>query len=128
MKEQILELKANGFNQSEIASKLGCAKSTVSYHLNSKVKVLSKQRSRRLERKRELVEYKGGKCIKCGYDKCLDALEFHHRDESEKEFTISVSKNYSTDSLKKEADKCDLLCANCHRELHSGERNKRIIQ
>src|SRR5690348_17765017 len=67
-------------------------------------------------------EYKGGKCILCGYDKCPDALEFHHRDPSQKEFTPSRAYKRSWDVLKIEIDKCDLLCANCHREAHAEMR------
>ena len=66
-----------------------------------------------------LVEYKGGKCEFCGYNKCLEALEFHHIDETTKEFAVSGSTK-SLEKQKKEADKCYMLCANCHRELHAG--------
>ena len=66
-----------------------------------------------------LVEYKGGKCEVCGYDKCIEALEFHHIDETTKEFAVSGSTK-SLDRQKAEADKCIMLCANCHRELHAG--------
>jgi len=65
----------------------------------------------------KLVDYKGGNCEKCGYNKCIDALEFHHLDPSEKDFSIS-DKSWSLERLKKEVDKCILICANCHRELH----------
>ena len=66
------------------------------------------------------VEYKGGKCKKCGYDRCIDALEFHHIDPAQKDFNIS-SKGYTRSwiKVKAELDKCIMLCANCHRELHS---------
>ncbi len=66
------------------------------------------------------VEYKGGQCEKCGYDHCIDALEFHHIDPTRKDFSIS-SKGYtrSWDKVKEELDKCTMLCANCHRELHA---------
>lgn len=67
--------------------------------------------------KKKCVEYLGGKCISCGYDKCIAALEFHHRDSSHKDFAISGG-TVSWERTKKELDKCDLLCANCHRELH----------
>ena len=73
----------------------------------------------RKKTKELLVEYKGGKCEFCGYDKCIEALEFHHIDETTKEFAISGSTK-SLEKQKKEADKCYMLCANCHRELHSG--------
>ncbi|MDP2924154.1 MAG: hypothetical protein Q8O30_10625 [Candidatus Omnitrophota bacterium] len=66
------------------------------------------------------VECKGGKCEKCGYDKCIDALEFHHRDHNAKDFSIS-KKGYtrSWQRVKEEIDKCMLVCANCHREIHT---------
>lgn len=68
--------------------------------------------------KLKLVEYKGGKCEKCGYNKCLEALQFHHLNPKEKDFTIA-GKSWSFDKLKLEVDKCSLLCANCHIEEHN---------
>ena len=67
------------------------------------------------------IEYKGGKCQVCGYDKCKGALEFHHLDPKEKDFGIS-SKGYTRawDAIKQELDKCIMVCANCHREIHNG--------
>ena len=73
--------------------------------------------------KRKCVEYKGGKCSKCGYNKCLSALEFHHLDPLKKEFGIR-SKKIKWDILKQELDKCLLVCANCHREIHAKEYNE----
>ena len=73
------------------------------------------------EFKNKCVEYKGGECEKCGYNKCKGALEFHHIDRSKKDFTISHSRAYSfDDKIKKELDKCILLCSNCHKEEHNG--------
>jgi len=70
------------------------------------------------------IKYKGEKCIFCGYDKCIRALEFHHIENNGKDFGIS-EKGYtrSWDRVKKELDKCILVCANCHRELHAGLRS-----
>jgi len=68
-------------------------------------------------KKIELVKYKGGKCEICGYDKCIQALEFHHLDPLQKDFTIS-SNSFSFEKMKKEADKCILVCSNCHKEIH----------
>lgn len=76
---------------------------------------------KRRRNKIELVKYKGGKCEICGYDKCIDALEFHHLNPSEKEFTIS-GKSYALSHLIEEVNKCMLVCANCHHEIHSKER------
>lgn len=65
------------------------------------------------------LEYKGGKCCQCGYDKCPAALEFHHTDPSEKDFGISAKGlTRSWEKLKEELDKCILVCSNCHREIH----------
>ena len=70
---------------------------------------------------RRKVNYKGGKCEICGYDKYLGALDFHHLDPAQKDFAISNSNIYKNlDKLKKELDKCILVCANCHREIHGG--------
>lgn len=73
---------------------------------------------RKKDKKVELIKYKGGKCEICGYNKCVDALEFHHIDETTKDYNISHYMNRSIDVLKKEADKCILVCSNCHREIH----------
>ncbi len=78
-------------------------------------------KNRRYRIKKLLVEYKGNKCKICGYDKCLSALEFHHLEPENKDFTISYNTKYNNlDILKKEVDKCILVCANCHREIHAG--------
>ena len=75
----------------------------------------------RKEFKLKAVEYKENKCIVCGYNKCITALEFHHRDPKEKDFEISNSYRYNgkiEGKIKEELDKCDLICCRCHRELH----------
>ena len=72
--------------------------------------------------KEQLVNYKGGRCVKCGYNKCLAALEFHHCDPKQKDFSISGGTR-SFETLKKEVDKCILVCSNCHKEIHQGLLN-----
>lgn len=79
----------------------------------SELAVLKKQKY-----KLKMIEYKGGKCERCGYDKNISALDFHHIDPSTKKFTLSDT-HHSWDETKKELDKCILVCANCHRELHN---------
>jgi predicted HNH restriction endonuclease len=76
---------------------------------------------RRKELRHKSIEYKGNKCAICGYKKCEQALEFHHLDDNHKDFGISA-KGYtrSWDKVKEELDKCLLICANCHREVHAG--------
>lgn len=65
------------------------------------------------------IKYKGGSCKKCGYNKCNNALEFHHINPKIKDFSIGLLRKRDFNNIvKKELDKCDLLCANCHREEH----------
>lgn len=71
----------------------------------------------RQNNKLKLVKKFGGKCKLCGYSKCINALVFHHKDPTKKKFSIS-SDIRSYVKLSKEAEKCILICANCHAELH----------
>jgi len=68
--------------------------------------------------KQRAVEYKGGRCALCGYDRALQALTFHHK--TGKSFGIGA-KGYtrSWEKAKSELDKCVLVCANCHAEIHA---------
>lgn len=75
--------------------------------------------------KENLFDYKGAKCLKCGYDKrIMNAYAFHHRDPSKKEFGIGSGVPRSFERVKTEADKCDLLCLRCHAELHAEEHDR----
>lgn len=65
-----------------------------------------------------LKQQRGGKCERCGYNKYLGALEFHHIDPSKKEFTIGDS-NFRLKECVEEIKKCVLICSNCHKELHA---------
>lgn len=75
------------------------------------------------KRKAILVQYMGGKCIICGYQTSLSALDFHHLNPDTKEHSIYRTgniKNTSLDKAKEELTKCILVCSNCHREIHFG--------
>lgn len=76
----------------------------------------------RKRKKVELVNYKGGECVCCGYNKSISALQFHHLNPKEKDFSIS-GKSYSFEKLKREVDKCILVCSNCHIEIHEQIKN-----
>jgi predicted HNH restriction endonuclease len=76
---------------------------------------------RRRKIKLLVIEYKGGVCVVCGYKKYSGAFDLHHIDGSKKEFGLSMQGlTRSWEKTRKEADKCVLLCANCHREVHGG--------
>lgn len=75
---------------------------------------------KRLEQRRKLVEKLGGCCSKCGYNKNIAALDFHHIDPEEKVSTIGEMINHHKFSdAEKESEKCVLLCKVCHAELHN---------
>lgn len=76
--------------------------------------------ARRIKLKKQMVEYKGGKCIHCGYHKSVVALDFHHRDPVTKKFILSGAHCRKWETIRTELDKCDLLCSNCHREIEAG--------
>jgi 5-methylcytosine-specific restriction endonuclease McrA len=71
--------------------------------------------------KEKAIQYKGGKCVICGYKKSKNTLTFHHINPKEKSFGLSsrgITRAWS--KVQKELDKCILLCANCHAEVHDG--------
>lgn len=75
------------------------------------------------ERRRKLrkmaIEYGGGCCQICGYKKCARALSFHHKDPTQKDFGLSArGLTRFWEKIQKELDKCILVCANCHMEIH----------
>ncbi len=126
MREQILELRAQGKTYDDIVAQLGCAKSTVSYYCGVDQKGKTVRRRKRWARA-NITKFKlefGGKCCKCGYDRCFDALDFHHNDpKNKKDKVLYLLRNFSWDAAYKEAKKCILVCCRCHREIHSKQFN-----
>jgi transposase-like protein len=81
---------------------------------------VSKQRRRQ---KLILIVEAGGRCQLCGYDRWPGALHFHHRRPAEKAFALSQEGSYrALERARAEAQKCALLCANCHAEVEGGFR------
>lgn len=95
-----------------------------------KKQVVANVQRRRNKIKEMAIEYKGEECNICGYKRCKSALEFHHLDPSKKDFAISA-KGYtrSWETVKAELNKCIMVCANCHREIHDGiiDLNSNVI-
>lgn len=136
LKDKIIELRLQGKSYRKIEKELHCSRSVISIYCresglggNERIKLSDGDRktnyqhvkSHRQKIKERAIQYKGGKCEKCGYDKCNRALEFHHLIPNEKDFTISRYSVLSWDKVKKELEKCILICSNCHRELHDEE-------
>lgn len=83
--------------------------------------------ARRRSNLRDLaISYLGGACAICGYNTCNSALEMHHLDPKEKEFTIS-QRMTSFEVILPELKKCVLLCSNHHREVHEGIHPRYLI-
>lgn len=71
-----------------------------------------------IEVKKRAIAYLGGKCVHCQFDN-MAALDFHHRDPKKKSYKISGHYRFRWKELRKELDKCSLVCANCHRIIHN---------
>lgn len=99
------------------------------YRIKEQTNSYHSQTIRSLKRKLDLIEMKGGKCEICGYDKNVAALQFHHKDPTKKELKLDARSlgNNRMEKILKEFEKCDLLCANCHLELHNKEYTKENI-
>lgn len=94
-----------------------CFKCSPSYPKGgSKSKTIS---ALRRAMKNQAVKELGGECEICGYNKCIDALVFHHKNPNEKEFKLGSGNTMSWKEYKNEALKCILVCSNCHKEIHS---------
>jgi DNA-binding CsgD family transcriptional regulator len=118
-KNHTIEETANYFNISRTTVvKYVDNKHKLFTDIENKERNYQRVKTRRNKLKEMAVEYLGGKCVGCGYNKCIWALEFHHKDSNEKDFTISTYSTLSWEKLKKELDKCELRCSNCHKEIH----------
>jgi hypothetical protein len=89
-----------------------------------------RQKNRGIKRKLKLIKLKGGCCEMCGYKNNLAVLTFHHRDPSQKLFSIESRNisNYNFPKVLTEAEKCDLLCHNCHHETHYPDFNLKELK
>lgn len=75
---------------------------------------------RSIDRKAQIVEYFGGGCVLCGYNKYQGALQLHHLDPNLKDPQYRNIRGWSWDRCARELEKCVLLCANCHAEVEAG--------
>ena len=82
----------------------------------------------RRNRKLNLLQVAGNKCCLCGYNNCISALEFHHIDPNSKSY--GIASNGTCHNIQKDLEeikKCVLVCANCHREIHEGYYDEKIL-
>ena len=130
--DKIKELYINFITKNVLAEEFGVSVYEIEKHikglkrysrfdesLTKKQKQVIVVTEKRRKLKEMAIEYKGGKCEKCGYDKCKSALEFHHLDPTQKDFGVGSGHTRSWDKIKKELNKCIMVCSNCHREIHN---------
>lgn len=136
-KEQILKLHAEGKSYRQIQKLLGVSKGTISYHVGSGQKEkTSNRRKQSRHRNRAYIRKakQGKKCAVCKEDYPHWVLEFDHLPQYEKKFTIggNSARNKPIEEIQAEMDKCEIVCANCHRnrtywrQLKNGEYNESI--
>lgn len=95
-------------------------KSRRDWYARNKIHARAKINEREKQIKEWLKNYKANlKCSKCAESDEI-CLDFHHRDSKTKDLSIAlvVRQGWAIDRIKKEIDKCDVLCANCHRKEH----------
>lgn len=122
LKEKILQLHNDGKSYREIKTELKCSLSTISYYCNDKSRIKSNNRLTCLRKRNkkhvwEIKEKMG--CCQCG-NKDPRCLDFHHINPKTKHSEIGrlIHSGTSISNIQKELEKCTVLCANCHRELH----------
>jgi len=99
-----------------------------SWKIKNKIKNAEYRRKTRVKVRGWFDDYKRKlKCDICGYNRCTEALDFHHIDLKEKEFSIGQALNrWGKEIILEEMKKCKILCANCHRELHYKEKQEKV--
>ena len=84
-------------------------------------KCISEAVTRRHQKvRRMLIEEAGGRCAVCGYSKCGFNMHFHHVEPANKAFAVNSGVGKALATLRAEAKKCVLVCANCHGEIEAG--------
>ena len=95
------------------------------YYQNNPDSQKERVKRRRQEIREFIQQQKAGLfCVHCG-NTDIRVLDFHHRDKSSKEITIATiaQRGWSNEHILRELEKCEVLCANCHRIYHWEERN-----
>lgn len=120
--KQALALRDKGYTRREIIAELGC-----SYGTAHKYKSPTYEK-RRKENEEYLLSMKDNPCSICGIKYHPAAMDFHHRNPSEKKFSVGSNfRKYALKSVKAEIEKCDLICSNCHRILEYEKNGSYIL-
>jgi predicted transcriptional regulator len=119
MKENILKLRFMGYTYNQIQKELGCSKGTISYHLGEGQKQKTRQRSqKRREEVRDIIRtFKQNKvCPDCNVSYPYYVMDFDHISDNKIESISKMANWFPIKEIIEEIDKCEVVCANCHRE------------
>lgn len=120
LRDSIVEMREEGKTYTEIKNELGCSLGTISYYcgIGQREKTKKRGRDRRTQKVRYTQKLKQNTpCADCGVNYPYWVMDFDHRPTEEKLFNISVgSRGLSLEKVQLEIDKCDIVCANCHRD------------
>ena len=126
MKKAKLEKECPDCNRLLPREEFGKAKKTTAgnwtYTKRCKACFVAHRSTQHIERVVKAVKELGKelKCCICGYDKCVSSLDFHHLDPSQKDIGVGQMRGHSFQRIKREIEKCVVLCKNCHSEVHAG--------
>jgi hypothetical protein len=114
--KRIQQLRTEGWTRSELMAEFDMSLDRIKYALSPQ-KGMAKVRRHQRFLKETLIQDAGGVCVDCGGTYPPFVMDFDHRDPSQKDFEISSARHRSASlsSLRAEANKCDLVCSNCHR-------------
>lgn len=118
LSEQIKELHGRGLSYSQIQRELGCSKGSISYHLGvgQREKTVARNRDKRnLIRKYYQEVKQSSVCADCKEDYPYWMMDFDHLEGKDFGVASFQGKTASLEAVKKEIEKCDVVCANCHR-------------
>lgn len=126
LSEDIHRLHKMGYSYNKIKEQLGCSKGTIAYYLGDGQKEKTVTRTRKLRNtiRQHIQDVKQGQvCIDCREDYPYWILEFDHIND-DKLFTIGQFQavTASLDKIKEEIAKCEIVCANCHKNRTHGRR------
>lgn len=119
MKEKILALRLQGLTYDQIKAELGCSKGTIAYYCgegqHEKARLRNQVKRNKYRRYIEEYKEKNHTCLDCKNPFPHYVLQFDHRPDEIKLFTIGNTKTIpSLDALVAEVAKCDVVCGNCH--------------
>lgn len=94
-----------------------CGKGLTRSHYRNHKRQYLKRNARSYLKRRELIRgMKSRPCADCGIQYPYYVMDFDHREGETKEYELSRTERMTIRAIMREIEKCDVVCANCHRE------------